>query len=185
MVQACQCRDIDTPCHINLPKGRAGCNKPARRHASGFRQHVVFVYKGIRSSKTDQSCDGRRLVEELPLAGLHNTGIVHTRSYRGGCCLAAHPPCMFRRCRDGRTGRSTMQLYGWKEDPDAEQSWIASLKTLGRRLDLPTYQTMSNRGQYDASCSCMKRRNKVEVVASKEKAGALRDAGDRRRLEPN
>lgn len=92
MVQACQGRDIGTPCRINLPKGRAGCNKPARRHASGFWQHVVTVYKGIRSSKTDQSCDGRLLVEELPLAGLHDMGIVHTRSYRGYCCLDAPTP---------------------------------------------------------------------------------------------
>jgi hypothetical protein len=59
-----------------------------RRHASGFWQHVVLVYKGTRSSKTDQSC--RLLVEELPLAGLHKMGIVHTRSYRGYRRLDAH-----------------------------------------------------------------------------------------------
>lgn len=90
MVQACRRRDIDDPCRINFPRGRAGCHKPARRHASGFLQHVVFfVYKGILWMKTDLSCDGRLLVEELPLAGLHKMDTVHTRSYRGYCCLDA------------------------------------------------------------------------------------------------
>lgn len=63
---------------------------------------------------------------------------------------AVWTPCLLERCVDGRTGRSTMQLYGWKDDPDAEQSWIASLKTLSRRKPtLWTYQNMCNRGQYD------------------------------------
>lgn len=131
MVQACL-RYIDNPCRINFPRGRAGCHKPARRHASGLSQHVVFVYKCILWLKTDQSCDGRLLVEEVPLAGLHKMNIVHTRSYRGYCCLdGGRHVCSKEMSR--RTGRSTMQLYGWKDDPDAEESWIASLETLSRR----------------------------------------------------
>jgi len=89
MVQVRRRRGIDNPCRINLARGRAGCHKPARRHASGFSQHVVLVYRSILSFKTDQSCDGRLLAEELPLAGLHKMDIVHTRSYRGYCCLDA------------------------------------------------------------------------------------------------
>lgn len=37
------------PCRINLPGRRVDCSKPARRHASGFLQHVVFVDQKIVS----------------------------------------------------------------------------------------------------------------------------------------
>lgn len=90
----------------------------------------------------------RLLAEELPLASLHKMNSVHTRSYRGYCCLDA-----ILCTRDLSTGEraETPRSHALEGNPDAVKTWIASSMMLDpSKLDLVTYQTMVNRGHCDA-----------------------------------